>query len=353
MVAISLYRGNLHRVPDVPRRWLMPTPKISLKDFKSLLSSRSKALSRHRSAAAATSSNPHPSFDPDQPGEAVKVAALNHEPKVKCEAPPEKVVADCEAGPSGEVKDKRQPEGGDVPAKEADLTLALRADLAEKGWEDPVVVKVEKVNKLENPNSEIKEVVLDEKQKRKREVEEKLQVLNQKKHNLVQVLKQILNAEEELKRRSSAQGIVVRPTVSLQVDVTNDSGSMNRQVTPRLGSEANMSGDMEGVEGDELSNHNIHPRHMHRMNSTSPSSESPLRRPAYVQHSAVPHPSRASFGATGTSPSRFAPSGHQGPPSNLPTVSASGTNFIASSPSPAASGGTSTFRDARLPSPWN
>ncbi|KAM1345971.1 hypothetical protein FF1_035282 [Malus domestica] len=31
-----------------------------------------------------------------------------------------------------------------------------------------------------------------------REVEEKLQVLNQKKHNLVQVLKQILNAEEEI-----------------------------------------------------------------------------------------------------------------------------------------------------------
>lgn len=33
--------------------------------------------------------------------------------------------------------------------------------------------------------------MLDEKQKRKREVEEKLQVLNQKKHNLVQVLKQV------------------------------------------------------------------------------------------------------------------------------------------------------------------
>lgn len=104
---------------------------------------------------------------------------------------------------------------------------------------------------------------------------------------LIHGVMQILNAEEELKRRSSIQGIVVRPSVSLQVDVTNDSGSMNRQVTPRLGSEANLSGDMEGVEGDELSNHNFHTRHMHRMNSTSPSSESPLRRPAYVQHSAV------------------------------------------------------------------
>lgn len=67
----------------------------------------------------------------------------------------------------------------------------------------------------------------------------------------------------------------------------------------------------------------------------------------------VPHSTRPSLGATGSSPSRFAPLGHQGLPANLPTVSASGTNFVASSPSPAASGGTSTFRDARLPSPWN
>ncbi|XP_050377473.1 uncharacterized protein LOC126794745 [Argentina anserina] len=351
MVAISLYRGNLHRIPDVPRRWLMPTPEISIKDFKSLLSRRSKALSRHRSASAATSSNPNPNFEADQPSESPKVVALS-EHKVKIEAPPEKIVADSEAGPSVEVKEKKQPDGADFPAKNSDLTLALRADLPEKGWEGSVAVKVEKVEQLENPNSEIKEDVLDENQKRKIEVEEKLQVLNQKKHNLVQVLKQILNAEEELKRRSSAQGIVVRPTVSLQVDVTNDTGSINRQVTPRLGSDANMSGDMEGVEGDDILNHNFHPRHVHRMNSTSPSSESPLRRPAF-QLSVVPHSSRASLGATGTSPSRFAPSGHQGPPANLPTVSASGTNFIASSPSPAASGGTSTFRDARLPSPWN
>lgn len=46
MVAISLYRGNLHRVsPDVARRWLMPTPGISIKDFRSLLFRRSKAIS--------------------------------------------------------------------------------------------------------------------------------------------------------------------------------------------------------------------------------------------------------------------------------------------------------------------
>lgn len=61
MVAISLYRGNLHRVPDVTRRWLMPSDRISLKDFRSLLSRRSAAFSRLRSAAG-TSSDPNPTL---------------------------------------------------------------------------------------------------------------------------------------------------------------------------------------------------------------------------------------------------------------------------------------------------
>jgi len=46
MVAISMYRGNLHKVPDVPRRWIMPDRNLSFKDFKSLLHRRKKALSR-------------------------------------------------------------------------------------------------------------------------------------------------------------------------------------------------------------------------------------------------------------------------------------------------------------------
>ena len=58
------------------------------------------------------------------------------------------------------------------------------------------------------------------------------------------------------------------------------------------------------------------------------------------------------MGVTG-SPSRFAPIGNQGHPGNPPAVSVSGTNYVASSPSPAASGGTSVFREARQPSPWN
>lgn len=69
MVAISLYRGNLHRVPDIPRRWLMPTHNISIKDFKSLLHRRSKALSRLRtptsSSPAKLSTSPNPNPNPN------------------------------------------------------------------------------------------------------------------------------------------------------------------------------------------------------------------------------------------------------------------------------------------------
>lgn len=54
------------------------------------------------------------------------------------------------------------------------------------------------------------------------------------------------------------------------------------------------------------------------------------------------------------SPSCFAPPGHHGQPSSLLSVSISGTQYAASSSSPAASGGTSAFRDGRLTSPsWN
>jgi myb proto-oncogene protein len=74
----------------------------------------------------------------------------------------------------------------------------------------------------------------------------------------------------------------------------------------------------------------------------------------YWNHLQVPHPSRSGLGTSG-SPSRFAPMGHHGHPLNLPTLSVSGTYYAASSPSPspAASGGTSAFKDARHPSPWN
>ncbi|GAV83859.1 hypothetical protein CFOL_v3_27304 [Cephalotus follicularis] len=313
MVAISLYRGNLHKVPDTPRVWLMPSPKMSLKDFKTLLHRRNNALSRLGSTAS--SSNPNPNSNPQ-----LDASKINN--------------------------DKRK----DLDVQDSPAKVVYKVS----GDGDGSLQMVEKPPEPQKHTTETTEKVnVSDKEKRKRVVEEELEVLNAKKHKLVLVLKQILNVEEELKRRNTMQGTAIRPSVPLQVDVTNDSGSMTRHAAQRMGLDGHLSGDLEGGEADDASNLNMHARHMLRMSSMSPSSESPLRRPTYIQLNAVlSQPSRATLGVT-SSPSRLAPTGHQGHPGNLPTVSVSGTNYVVSSPSPAASGGTSVFRDARQPSPWN
>ncbi|XWS51055.1 hypothetical protein CRYUN_Cryun12cG0143300 [Craigia yunnanensis] len=279
MVAISLYRGNLHRAPDIPRRWIMPTPKISLKDFKSLLHRRNKVLSRFRSSSS--SSNPNPNHDlkshiqspmPNGPPIGPKLEA-----QVESE-PPE----DLKTGPPpAEVK--VEVVGG------SDCGDCLMKPEDEQTEKDDNLQVDEKPPEETKTNVEVSEKVndLNGKEKRKRDVEEKLRLLNAKKHGLVQVLKQILNTEEELKRRNSTQGTTFGPAVPLQVETTNDSGSMTRLVTPRMGLEANLAGENEGGEADDVSNLNSHSCHVFRMSSTSPCSESPLRRPAYIQHNVV------------------------------------------------------------------
>ncbi|KAL9434321.1 hypothetical protein AB3S75_029037 [Citrus x aurantiifolia] len=357
MVALSLYRGNLHRVPDVPRRWLMPAARISFKDFKTLLNRRNRALSRLRqhSLAAGNAITSNPNSNCKQEDEAVKPngsslqVQLDEGKEGNCREE-ERNVKNEEIMDRGKLDDGDRSEKPE-PVDDAEVAAVFKVDGDEKLQSLDVVEKaaepVETADPASNPNVQTskKSDVVYGKEKRKKEIEEKLETLNAKKHNLVQALKQLLNAEEELKRSNCTQGMVIRPTGPLQVDVTSESGLMARQTTPRTGSEANLVGDTEGAEAEDASNQNAHSRHMLRMSSMSPSSESPIRRPTILQHNVVPHPSRASLAVTG-SPSRFAPPGHQGNSGNLPTVCVSGTNYVASSPSPAASGGTSVFRDA-------
>ncbi|KAI3807461.1 hypothetical protein L1987_23389 [Smallanthus sonchifolius] len=341
MVAISLYKGNLHRATDTPRQWLMPTRKISLKDFKTLLHRRSRALARLQSIGASTS-NPNPNLDNSNGSlEAIvkDASALN--------------LVDEFVNSNADENGKKESTGDDndwsvIPSDEvvAREVADAKAVLPENDSNDGLQQEEKTEYQLAPP----KDDSLNEKEKRKKVVEQKLQILNERKHKLVQVLKQILNAEEELRRRSNVQGITGRPSVSLQVDVTNDSGSMSRHVTPRPGSEG---ADVGGADADDVSNHNMHSRNMTRMSSMSPSSDSLHRRAPF---SMVPNPSR---GIVASSPSRFAPTSNgQQQGGNLPSVSVTGTNYVASSPSPspspspAGSGGTSVFRDA-IASPWN
>ncbi|KAL1541555.1 hypothetical protein AAHA92_25762 [Salvia divinorum] len=348
MVAISLYK-----VTGLPHRRPSPAPKISLKEFKILLRRRVRALSRFATSDSdvATVSNPNPSPNSNPVrNTAIEIGDGNHVDNLCSNS--DLIVKEHfkkgegekeEAGEEGKEVDEisidRGGKGRLRKLVEKDNVLAVKED-AETVKNDgvpevPLNKAVEKIN-MENATIDV--------DKRTKEVKEKLEDLNEKKHSLVQVLKQILSAEEHFKRQNCTQGMPSRPPLPLQVDNTTDSGSMVRVNTPRMGKDGNPFGDMEGGEADDVSNHNAHSRHLIRTSSSSPCSDSQQRKPV---SNTVPHSCRTTLVVAG-SPSRFTPAA-QGPPS----VSISGASYIASSPSPAASGGTSVFRDGRLPSPWN
>ncbi|KAH0922301.1 hypothetical protein HID58_022319 [Brassica napus] len=379
MVAISMYRGNLHKVPDVPRRWTMPDRNLSFKDFKSLLHRRKRALSR---LSPNSNPNPNPSHNvkselatdrkdaipSERPGssgkqklvevkrEEVNGNQVREEDNVRIEG----ARAGGSDGGDRVTELLSNNETDNVPHEEAandkaevcfcevadlmKLTLMcarppqvalVATELSVWGFHELV-----KLLAFSEAKETAEEVVPSEIEKEEKQVEERLQVLNAKKHNLVQVLKLILSAEEELKRRSSITQqpgtTASRPSLPLHVDVSNDSGG-------------NAGAHMEGGETNDAGNHNnAQTPSVLRLCGASSSSESPLRRAAaFSQHNMAPHPSRWSPRVGPTQPGNPSAAAGGG------TVSASGTNYIASSPSPAGSGGTSVFRETRLQSPGN
>ncbi|WZZ27166.1 hypothetical protein YC2023_010567 [Brassica napus] len=311
MVAISMYRGNLHKVPDVPRRWTMPDRNLSYKQFKSLFRRRKRALSH-----LSLNSKPNPNLSLS-----VKTELVTDRNDTISSGKQKLVEVKTEGIDGNRVKRS---------IREADLSNCSDVMKPLAAIESPVWG-----HKLANETAEEVPRQVDKEQK---EVEDRLRVLNAKKHNLVQLLKQILNAEEELKRRSSVtqqRGTTASPSsLPLLVDVSNDSGG-------------NAGTHMEGGETDDAENHNnAQTRTVLRLCGASSSSESPPRRAAaFSQHNMALHPSRWS--------PRVVPSQPRNPSTAGVTVSASGKNYIASSPSPVGSGGTSVFRETRLQSPWN
>ncbi|XP_020275683.1 uncharacterized protein LOC109850156 [Asparagus officinalis] len=330
MVSLALYRGNLHRVSDAPRQWRMPPRAITLSQFRILTQKREKALAR----LAAAQKNPKKEEE-----EVEEVNFKEEEEEVEVKNP--------------EVS-QPQPIEVKVESKEAEdrtetIEASISASSAAKGPETATTTQVNNVDAA--------------KEKRKIELEKKLEHLKQKKHHLVQMLKQILNAEEEIKRRN-AQTAALRSSIPLQSETTVDMGSATRNV-PKLSVEVNFSGDL-AAESDATTNNSAQGHHMHQAPITSPSATS-LRRP-FQQNTFLSTPRSATSGHGQTpsnvfagnntavatsSPSRFAPAGgnqgHHHSASLPPPVP--GSHFMASSPSPAASGGASSaFRDARLTS---
>ncbi|KAJ4809301.1 tRNA (Ile)-lysidine synthase [Rhynchospora pubera] len=302
MVAIALYRGNLHRVPNTPRRWPGPARSMSSSQFKSLLRRRSRALSRLTSLK-----------DKDETRE-VQV-------EVKAEA-------EEEQGDKGEPEEaQEEPEEGELPHSDPPPSPNAEASTAPDAGG----------------------LTLN-KEERKMQLEKKLQELNQTKHNLVQMLKQILNAEEEMKRRIS-QPPVTRGPITLPSENGPDVPSASRPGPPRISVEVNFGTDLGG-ESDPGSTQSAPTRPFGQMQSPSPSASS-LSRSPFSNAPRGPLASSSLLGNPLTAPASFIPpTGQLSHASSLPPLlPLPGSTFVASSPSPAASGGTpsaSVFRDSRF-----
>lgn len=235
MEAFYLYRGKLHRPADAPREWPMPPRTISLEQFRILTQKRALAISR---LAAAADDDPDSKEKNDkEEGEEYGSAVVENSI-----APPE----------NNGVKEPEE------EAKEKVVGAAPVVSIAD--------VEMEESKSSDN---------VTDKEKRKQEVEKKLQVLNKKKHGLVQMLKLILNAEEELKRRN-AQSASISPSVPQQAENAVDMGSVTRHL-PKLSVEVNFGGDL-GAESDATANNHSHGRHGHQLHNTSPAA-GPFARP--------------------------------------------------------------------------
>ncbi|KAG6509301.1 uncharacterized protein LOC121982547 [Zingiber officinale] len=360
MVVISLYRGNLHRVSNAPRRWRIPPQSFSLSQFKLLMRKRSEALSRLATASRAIA---NPNFNNEKPlkpeekgagggGEIDKLDTLKRQDSFPIDPQPSNFQPDDKE----HTREDRQFHEPNVGVS-ASFCLVGAAAAREEDVHDSRPGGAGKTDghleEQSNPD------VASEKNERKQELEKQLHVLNEKKHNLVQMLKQILNAEEEIKRRST-QSPVARPSLPHKADMAVENSAAKQ--LPKLTVEVNFGSD-SGGESDAAANHSNHVRQLNHIHITSPSA-TPLARTTFssFQHNAGVQNNRGSMVAMGhgpptpsslmsgamASPSRFAPAGHQSQTTSLPAMALPANHFMASSPSPAVSGGTSSvFRDPR------
>ncbi|KAG8097858.1 hypothetical protein GUJ93_ZPchr0013g37813 [Zizania palustris] len=351
MVSFSMYRGNLHRAgADAERQWPSPRPTITAGLFNRLLNNCSLAAARLDGATRADSANSASSSHLAD-GDAGEAEEVNHE--IEDEEQQEEGV-----GEEGEEQqqqegvvdgqDEQQPEEAGEEQEEGAVEDVDMNDAGEvvvggddaNGSGDTQEGQGESEGFDPNPEGD-----LDVIEERKRELNDKLDTLKKKKHDLVQMLKQVLNAEEEIRMRSAQASL--RTAVPQPSENTADGSSLSRQI-PRMTIDVNFS-EVSG-ESDAGSNQGTPGRPLHHVHSISPSTASFARSPfGSLQHNSG-HTPRSPATFSTASPSRFAATGHQGHPTGHPSISLPGTNFVASSPSPAASGGSSSvFKDYRLP----
>ncbi|XP_078149875.1 uncharacterized protein LOC144545163 isoform X2 [Carex rostrata] len=251
MVAIALYRGNLHRVPNTPRRWPPPSRSLSSSQFRSLLRRRSLALSR-------LSSPPPPPPSQDDTEEDAKEKEDNHSvPKEEQQQQQKQEVVE---------EEEEEEEGELADSDSTDNPSHLDPPLPVKKEEEVTITPLKA------------EAGLTDKEERKRELENKLEELNLKKHNLVQMLKQILNAEEEMKRRINPSTVARGSSGPVPSESGPDAPSASKPGPGRMSVEVNFGTDLGG-ESDPGSTQSAHTRPFCQMQSPSPSGSSLSRSP--------------------------------------------------------------------------
>ncbi|CAL4918500.1 unnamed protein product [Urochloa decumbens] len=358
MVAFSMYRGNLHiggrdSVAAAPRRWEPPRPTLTLKQFRRLQRNRTLALERLAGAQQRPGS---PSSAGGDGGRGAAEEARDDEEADRAEELDGQQPQQLQQDGQGQQQQQQQAEEGggeeeqqqhQAEEEEQEEGAVEDADMNDAG--EVVVVEGDGNGDAEEGQGESEGVdpnqeevnCPDQISGKKRKLNEKLDVLNKKKHDLVQMLKQVLNAEEEIRRRSMQASL--RAAMPQPSENTADGSSISR-LGPRMTVDVNF-GDVAG-DSDAGSNQGTPGRPLHHFHSISPSTASFVRSPFGSLQGHTPR-SPATFSMA--SPSRFAVSGHQGPPGPH-SASLPGGNYAASSPSPAASGGSSSvFRDPRPP----
>ncbi|WVZ60154.1 hypothetical protein U9M48_010210 [Paspalum notatum var. saurae] len=344
MVAISMYRGNLHiggsgSGAAAPRRWEPPRPILSAKRFRRLVRSRSLAVARL--AGSQRRSGSPSSLHGDGGGGAAEREG---------EAPGEEEEDEGEENEQGPQQHQEEQEDGEAEQQEEEERQEGAVEDADMDDAGEVVVEGVGNDGAEEGQGESEGVDPNQEEvscpdginEKKRKLNDKLDVLNKKKHDLVQMLKQVLNAEEEIRRRNMQASL--RPAMPQPPENATD-GSYVSRLPPRMTVDVNF-GDVAG-DSDAGSNQGTPGRPLHHFHSISPSTASFARSPFGTLQGHTPR-SPATFSTA--SPSRFAGTGHQGQPPGLHSASLPGSNYVASSPSPAASGGSSSvFRDTRPP----
>ncbi|KAI5072544.1 hypothetical protein GOP47_0012650 [Adiantum capillus-veneris] len=244
----QLYRGNLHKVPDVPRRWPLSKPSISLLVFKQAIAKRREALLAEQKVQGEQGCVPEDSQASDHEHDRkrkrqaeVSVVDMEADENLPCVS--ERKARTCSeadllmtedmavggaddmaCGPSRGLHStfdapvKAEEEDDEMAGNDTEKIVTtgddcnlekegerLEAPRTPAAKDEDCTKSIERTQTMEldgaTPCNEVPSLA-----KRRAEIQEQLKQLQETKHQLVQILKQVLITEEESKRKN--QGLL-------------------------------------------------------------------------------------------------------------------------------------------------